>query len=77
MGFVKISINNNLKYANIVVPNSIFEKSVTAHQKEVVEKLEEFFNINLSSGLKHAQKENAQIAAEIQQALNKLNSQSI
>lgn len=77
MGFVKISINNNLKIANIVIPNSIFGKYVTAHQKETIVHLEEYFNINLTMGLKHAQKENAQISAEIQQTLNKINSHSI
>lgn len=73
MGFVKISINNNLKTAHIVTPNSIFEKSVTAHQKETVEKLSEYFNIDLIPMLKSSQKENARIASQIQQCLNKLN----
>jgi len=73
MGFVKISINNKFKTANIVTPNTIFGKNVTAHQKEIVEKLEEYFNISFTTGLKSAQKENAKIAAEIQQYLNKIN----
>ncbi len=73
MGFVKVSINNNLKISHIVTPNSIFGKYVTAHQKEVLEKLAEYFNIDFISALKHAQKENAKIAAQIQQCLNKIN----
>lgn len=77
MGFVKISINNNLKFANIVTPNSIFGKNVTAHQKEVVEQLEEYFNINFTHGLKSSQKENAHIASDIQQCLNKINAKTV
>lgn len=77
MGFVKISINNNLKYANIVIPNSIFGKNITSHQKETIVKLEEFFNINFMAKLKNAQTENAQIASEIQHTLNKINSNTI
>ena len=74
MGFVKISINDNLKTSNIVIPNSIFGKRVTAHQKETLETLSNFFNIDLITMLKTEQKENAKIASQIQQTLNKIHS---
>lgn len=73
MGFVKVSINYKLKTFEVVVPNSIFEKNVTAYQKEVIENLSEFFNLDIVSKLKAEQKENARIAALIQQTLNKIN----
>ena len=68
-----ISINYKLKTFEVVVPNSIFEKNVTAYQKEVIENLSEFFNLDIVSKLKAEQKENARIAALIQQTLNKIN----
>ena len=77
MGFVKVSINNKLKTFTVEIPNSIFEKSVTAKQKEILEKLSTYFNIDFISNLRNAQKENAKIASEIQYYLNKAQSNSI
>lgn len=73
MGFVKISINSKLKYFQIVVPNSIFEKHVTAHQKETIENLSEYFNMDIITKLKSKQKDNAKLASEIKQALTQIN----
>lgn len=77
MGFVKVAINNRLKTFEVVIPNSIFGKNVTAHQKDILEKLSDFFMIDLIGRLKSEQKENAAIASKIQQTLDKIHGQNV
>lgn len=76
MGFVKVSINNQFKTFEIVIPNSIFNKKVTGAQQETLEQISDLFNIDLTSRLKTEKKANAKLASEIQQTLNKLESQN-
>ena len=70
LGFVKVAINENLKTFEVVVPNSLFGKKVTASQKETIEQLSELFNIDLDVKLKGEQKSNAELATQINSALN-------
>ena len=72
LGFVKVAINESLKTFEVVVPNSIFEKKVTAAQKETVSKLSEMFNLDIDTRLKSEQKSNATIAMEVANALRSI-----
>ena len=73
LGFVKVAINSKLKTYEVIPPNPIFNKVVTAAQKDIISKLSNFFFIDLDVKLKQEQLENIKLATAVQTALNRLN----
>lgn len=74
MGFIKISINKNLNSFTLAIPNSIFNKKVTAAQIETIEKISNLFNGDLKTILKQRQRDNMQLATQINTTLKSAHS---
>ena len=72
MGFVKVAINEKMHTCEVVIPNSIFNKQVTAHQKEIIKNLSELFNLDIDIKLKREQRANAEISMNVVSALQRI-----